>query len=208
MLISCPNCKSTFAIPAKAIGATGRKLKCTKCAHIWFQDPLNIDAEMQKLFAVATASSTSANTSKTQKTQKIKYSYIAAILIFLIFSGIFVLFSHPEKYDDFSKIVGLSDFNGIRFHDFHVESEIVDNKLNFHLKGSIVNMTDKTVSLPVINIRVFSKGGRVMADDQLTIPKNSLEPYEKLDINPEITKVSGNADKIEISFKNWLESVF
>lgn len=40
MLISCPACGTNFSIPDNALGATGRKLKCAKCAHKWFQAPL------------------------------------------------------------------------------------------------------------------------------------------------------------------------
>ncbi|KIL97922.1 hypothetical protein CCC_00983 [Paramagnetospirillum magnetotacticum MS-1] len=40
MLITCPACGTNFSIPDSALGATGRKLKCAKCAHKWFQAPL------------------------------------------------------------------------------------------------------------------------------------------------------------------------
>lgn len=38
MLISCPNCATNFSVPDKALGATGRTLKCAKCGHKWHQD--------------------------------------------------------------------------------------------------------------------------------------------------------------------------
>jgi len=40
MLITCPNCGTNFSIPDSALGASGRKLKCAKCDHKWFQAPL------------------------------------------------------------------------------------------------------------------------------------------------------------------------
>jgi predicted Zn finger-like uncharacterized protein len=33
--ISCPNCKSTFRVPANALGTEGRKLRCSSCKHEW-----------------------------------------------------------------------------------------------------------------------------------------------------------------------------
>jgi predicted Zn finger-like uncharacterized protein len=39
MLISCPSCTTSFSVPDKALGATGRTLKCAKCGHKWFQSP-------------------------------------------------------------------------------------------------------------------------------------------------------------------------
>ena len=45
MLITCPNCGTNFSIPDAALGATGRKLKCAKCEHKWFQEPLMVMEE-------------------------------------------------------------------------------------------------------------------------------------------------------------------
>ncbi len=39
MRVTCPNCGSKFNVPDKALGTTGRKLKCGKCEHKWFQKP-------------------------------------------------------------------------------------------------------------------------------------------------------------------------
>ena len=39
MRVTCPNCGSKFKVPDKALGTTGRKLKCGKCEHKWFQKP-------------------------------------------------------------------------------------------------------------------------------------------------------------------------
>ena len=43
MLISCPNCGTQFSVPDTALGASGRTLKCAKCAHKWFQSPVTED---------------------------------------------------------------------------------------------------------------------------------------------------------------------
>ncbi len=36
MLISCPNCSTKFSVPDPALGG-GRKVKCGRCHHVWFQ---------------------------------------------------------------------------------------------------------------------------------------------------------------------------
>jgi len=45
MLITCPNCGTNFSIPDAALGTEGRKLKCAKCGHKWFQAPLRLPIE-------------------------------------------------------------------------------------------------------------------------------------------------------------------
>ncbi len=39
MILTCPQCASRFLTPARAIGAKGRKVKCSSCAETWFQEP-------------------------------------------------------------------------------------------------------------------------------------------------------------------------
>lgn len=39
MRVTCPECESKFKVPDKALGETGRKLRCSQCSHQWFQAP-------------------------------------------------------------------------------------------------------------------------------------------------------------------------
>ena len=43
MIIECPNCHSRFKINPAALGSSGRELLCSKCRHVWHQDPLKTD---------------------------------------------------------------------------------------------------------------------------------------------------------------------
>ncbi|MQX35812.1 DUF3426 domain-containing protein [Roseospira navarrensis] len=39
MKIPCPNCGTRFSVPDRALGQTGRTLKCARCGHKWHQHP-------------------------------------------------------------------------------------------------------------------------------------------------------------------------
>ena len=47
MRVTCPECESKFKVPDKALGETGRKLRCGQCGHQWFQEPVRKAAEPQ-----------------------------------------------------------------------------------------------------------------------------------------------------------------
>lgn len=35
MKIACPNCSTKYTLKEQALGASGRKMKCVKCEHVW-----------------------------------------------------------------------------------------------------------------------------------------------------------------------------
>ena len=37
MYIACPECDTKFVVTPEQIGQHGRKVKCSKCSHIWHQ---------------------------------------------------------------------------------------------------------------------------------------------------------------------------
>ncbi|MBY0431803.1 MAG: zinc-ribbon domain-containing protein, partial [Rhodospirillales bacterium] len=39
MIITCPSCSTTFAVPDSALRPRGRILKCARCGHKWHQMP-------------------------------------------------------------------------------------------------------------------------------------------------------------------------
>lgn len=45
MIISCPECTAKFLIEATALGATGRMVRCGKCAHTWAEAPPETTSE-------------------------------------------------------------------------------------------------------------------------------------------------------------------
>lgn len=46
MRIVCPECEATFVVNPSALGEKGRKVKCARCQHVWFQEP--VDDEVQE----------------------------------------------------------------------------------------------------------------------------------------------------------------
>ncbi len=40
MLLTCPNCQSSYRIDAASVGGAGRTVRCTRCQTAWFAEPV------------------------------------------------------------------------------------------------------------------------------------------------------------------------
>ena len=210
MIISCPSCSSNFALPSNAIGEKGRKVKCSKCDHVWLAKPVKksdldnaLDTPNKKIGRNFKASK---NIPQKYKEHKIKYLYVASLVILLSIGVIFGALKTPAPNGIVASVMGLENNEGLRLNNFTADSEIVDNKLDFYLEGEIVNLTAEKMRVPLLNVKILSAGNRVMAEDKIALTQEFIEPEGMIKINPEIIGVSGNASKVEISFENWLEA--
>jgi predicted Zn finger-like uncharacterized protein len=50
-ILQCPECNNRFRVPANAIGAAGRKVRCAACKHVWYAErgELQFDDELESV---------------------------------------------------------------------------------------------------------------------------------------------------------------
>lgn len=214
MKITCPACESSFAVPAKALMPSGRKVKCSKCAHIWHADAPKEDtpkdapgegAALQKDIPseVPKKMKKGANLPSIQEPKRIGMGLVAGAVVALllaVFTGM-VADRHPMV----SGLLGMESTDGLVLTQFSAQRERDFNKYNFLLDGMLINESDVTMHVPNMQVSVLSSGGRVMGQFEFEPPEDMLGPGGSASMRPEISNVAGNADTIVIEFGNGWE---
>jgi predicted Zn finger-like uncharacterized protein len=65
MLISCPNCATSYGVSAASLGAEGRSVKCVRCQEVWFATPSAEQPAAAAEAGMATAAAASAQYRRT-----------------------------------------------------------------------------------------------------------------------------------------------
>jgi predicted Zn finger-like uncharacterized protein len=212
MLIRCPSCSVAFNVPTAAIGEAGRKVKCTKCAHIWFQEPLkqkdlqeflNIDERLKPLHE---------NDKKTHLPSKIQSYFspfkIATLAVLFVLFIVTSLINYNQKFPVVTRLLSMEPTEGLHFSNFDMVKSIVDNKYVFTITGFLVNSSDIEKKIPKITVKVYTKAGRVLQTQKLIVEQKTIPAKSQIAMNKKITEVSGNADKIELIIGNPWERFF
>ena len=50
MIVTCPSCDAQYLLPDEAVGANGRRVKCTTCSYVWVQRPEEEEDSIQISF--------------------------------------------------------------------------------------------------------------------------------------------------------------
>jgi predicted Zn finger-like uncharacterized protein len=207
MLIRCPQCSTAFNVPTSAIGEAGRKVKCTKCSHIWFQEPLrqkdlhsflNIEERLKPLDDVANAAA--------NLPARMKSPFNWGKLIFATFLiGIFfvtIVLGQYYNYPVVKNYLQMERTDGLRFSDFTISKTINDNKYEFNITGFLINTSHETKRVPKISLEIQTKSGRILDSKKLKLPQSTIAPATQIYFNSKISGISGNAYDLELILAN------
>ncbi|WP_341756629.1 MULTISPECIES: MJ0042-type zinc finger domain-containing protein [unclassified Candidatus Tisiphia] len=205
MSISCPNCNTNFIVSKEQIGTAGRKVKCSQCHHVWYQQ-----AELDKQYTTKNASTNENN--KIFLTEGInlpallppkipQHSHMVLTLLFSLIILLLLLFY--EKLNISALYEGGDDV--LTIGNIHVEQ----NKKMGHIKVSyqITNNSDHDVTIPLIRVRLLDKK-YVTVKSYIMHHKNiKLPPKKHIDIATHLDVVPHSSELLNIMLGNSLDLI-
>ena len=202
MYIACPECNTKFVVTTEQIGKHGRKVKCSKCSHVWHQrqdDTMRIEPMFTPPAAV-TPLGDGVNLPALVPVKIPKYLYMVPILMI----G-FIIFMLTMLFPNNLGTPSLLSSNHLKIKDIQIEHLKNLDKISVSYK--VHNSSGNTVRMPLVRIRLFDKDNRVLkslVDDHTNI---DMSPNQFIQVKTEFVPAPKSTDNIDIMIGNKVDFI-
>nr|WP_253308088.1 MJ0042-type zinc finger domain-containing protein [Rickettsia endosymbiont of Ceutorhynchus assimilis] len=210
MYITCPNCQTKFTVFNEQIGINGRKVKCSKCRHIWHQ---KLDYNATKLTDFAKIEETPEAITTPFKNEFYtegsglpallprkppNYSFFSLLWIsFIIFSSIILLEDNCRflvRYDQL-KID-------------HIVIQDIKNPDRIKISYAVTNPSSYQISNLIFRVRIIDKNRKIL-DSYVTNKMNiNILPDQTINMAIELDGLPPFAEYLDITIGNKFDFLF
>jgi predicted Zn finger-like uncharacterized protein len=200
MYIACPECDTKFVVTPEQIGKHGRKVKCSKCSHVWHQK-LEDNIRIEPVLTVPEAVIPLGNGINLPALLPVKippYLFVMPVLMIgLIIFMLAMLFPNKLGADS------LLNSNEVSIKSMQIVNEKDIDKITVNYK--VHNSSFKDVKVPLVRIRLFDKNNRVLKsriDDRTNI---EMSPDQVIQVKMEFVPAPPSVDSIDIMIGNKID---
>lgn len=228
MIITCPRCLATYTVPDNALGAQGRKLRCSSCHFEWQETPPPQEAiaGLAPVPAPAPAPAPKPAPAAPRKTEpaatkpkpaaKPKKDSSAAVMTFVVLAAVVsglilarntvsgLIPAMEDVYEGIGLPVG-SPAEWFTLTGTGVESAEDGNRLTLTVHGEINNISKRERELPAIRITWYGKDGTIGSNTVVRSATSRLAPGEKASFVGTLRRVDTSAGG-EVRMVPWLGS--
>lgn len=220
MILECPACSNRYLVDRRAIGAGGRVVRCAKCKHEWtampprdenaskFEEKVELQPENPELAPIPEGSSVPVITAAPRKKPKGKVlALVASLLLLFCVSAVYfrplVIAFLPASGKVYS-LLGMYDTQGVVMTDLAYNKEAVRLKDLHHIEGYVVNTTQSSRTLPVLNILLFGKDDVLLRRRKL-VEKYEMKPGESRKFEQVVESSPDSVERVVVEIGNPLE---
>jgi predicted Zn finger-like uncharacterized protein len=221
MIIVCPDCKTKYNVPSKAVPDNGRKVKCKNCQHEWIQYPLDALEDDARPIPPITEIEEIPERSNLPSEKvlppvpvpvEFKIAFFTFVLLALCLHFITYQRAIIDKYpftQGIYRTIGLSYTRNLVLTGLDAGSRRDGNFLNVFFKAKLLNESFEGKRDPQdVHISMLSKKGNVMGEVAFRMPDALVEPEQALPVESRIAKVSGNTKMVVLDVGNPIERMF
>lgn len=201
MILTCPNCSTRYLLAARALAPDGRKVKCSNCGEIWFEEPdpdelagpQQAEDIPESVKPIPEGSSVPVLAEDEillprRKPHGRLAAYAVSACIFLLLSGALLALHQPIA----RAMPGSQYFYALFGYDYEVAGEgLVFDQISataqqqagreqIAIEGKIINLTREYRAIPAMQAALRTRAGEIADTWLIAPPKSTLEPGESI----------------------------
>ena len=230
MILTCPECATRYQTDAAAFQPSGRKVRCAKCGHVWFQEPPQPEAAEIEIAAPAPeppppvmqekpvrAAYAEAAETHYEETAPAKRSLpldklalaagwmglAVAVLVIGWSAGSYrqqIATLWPQSSSLYSALGLRVNARGIAFSGVSRRYETEDDQVVLAVSGDIVNVSQRELPVPPVQVTLTGNDSRELYHWSFTPDAATLKPGEHVHFLTRLSNPPGAARHLQLQF--------
>ena len=205
MYITCPNCQTKFIVTSNQIGINGRRVKCSKCSHLWYQ---KLDYNTSKLNDCKDKVNTETITNHYNANVPVILPCIPPKKKYNIFPILwthFIIFCLVILLVDSFKFLG--KYDQLKIEKINLGKSLHIGRMRIFYKLS--NESDYLISDPIIKVRVMDTNNQAL-DEYISITRlqTKIPAKQAIYLEMNLAGIPITAKYINIAIGNRLGLLF
>ena len=185
MILQCKNCNARYLVPEYAIGTEGRTVRCARCSHEWFEDPLpsaepilssgntsDLDTMIENINATVKPLPEGSNLPVRRSNTPLALK--AMVVMFIVLTTALGLFMTMPK------LFVIAPSKGLVLADIKIQKH-TDDKINtVEITGNILNSSDDVLKIPKIRVILLDGADNPLQSWEFKSNGEALKPTDTM----------------------------
>lgn len=216
MIVSCPSCTTRFTVDPSVLGAHGRRVRCVRCGHVWFQEPQAVPEPERP--AAARYEPVEAppgppewalpETEPESGRRSVGGWLLFAAVVVLLGGGI--LLGQKQVIDAWPastrlyETLGLTSpalGDGLDIRDVRPEARLEDGNRSVVVTGRVFNRSEMAVDVPAVKAMLLGEDGQTLSEVTTAIGLPRLDAGEDAGFAVEFSEPPDGTVRIGVTFE-------
>lgn len=230
MILTCPECATSYFVPDDRMGPNGRRVRCQSCAHVWRAEPVEETLELtapaeaepegfgrrdarapEDLAEAPAPELPRAFRARAEQNRRMRraaavgavWAGLACVFLGLTGAAFLMRVQVVELYPRAAAAYAMA---GVPVNPVGLEFEAVkarpapNHPGQVLVSGALRNVRDRPISAPVVRVALLDAEGREIGHQMLTVPGPPIQPGAVLGFATLTPDPQGRAADIGVDF--------
>ncbi len=209
MILICPACSTRYRLDPSRLGGDGRRVRCAKCAHTWFQKPLEDTAKPAEPSPLTAGpppvpeGSELSGLARRRQARAVGWAMFAIIVLALAVGGVIARMEIVNAWPPAARLyqlVGLTVADlGLELRRVTSRRAVEDGVPVLVVEGVIANISDRVREVPPLKAALTDANQRELQHWTFTASARRLLPGETVSFKTSLKNPAGGGTRLSVA---------